>query len=187
MKASHSSLTWPAMLAMLVLGGCESGPSIRSFPSPHADLSAYRSYNFSENADTDASSSDVAKYLRVALEREMQSRGYRRSDSPDLLVNFHLQTEDKLTVSTSPASYYGWRGGYHWAANPVRDDEITSYTEGTLNVDLIDRARNELVWEGVAIGRIKDQALENPEPAVAAVIAQIFQQYPVPAVAKATR
>ena len=56
---------------------------------------------------------------------------------------FHLQTEDKLTLSTSPASYFGWRGGYHWAANPVRDDEINNYTEGTLSVDLVDRARKE--------------------------------------------
>ena len=68
MKASHSSLTWPAVLAAFVLGACGSGPSIRSLQSPHADLSTYRTYNFYENADTDAQSSDVAKYLRDALE-----------------------------------------------------------------------------------------------------------------------
>jgi len=181
MKASHSSLTWPAVLAAFVLGACGSGPSIRSLQSPHANLSAYRTYNFYESAN--AQSSDVARYLRNALEREMQGRGYQRSDLPDLLVNFHLQTEDKETVSTSPASYFGWRGGYHWAANPVRDDAITNYTQGTLSVDLVDRARKELVWESVAIGQIKEQSLENPEPAIAAVIARMFQEYPVPTVA----
>jgi hypothetical protein len=48
---------------------------------------------------------------------------FERADSPELLVNFHLQTKDKLSVSSSPASYYGWRGGYHWAASPYRDTE----------------------------------------------------------------
>lgn len=181
MKASHRHLLCTVALALLALSACSSGPSIRSFEHAQVDLSQYRTYGFHESTAAVAQATRVPEFIRAAIGREMQSRGYRHGDVPDLLINFHLQTEEKDTVSTSPASYFGWRGGYHWAANPVRDDEISSYTAGTLNVDVIDRSRNELVWEGVAIGRIKDEALENPEPAINAVIAQIFQRYPLPA------
>lgn len=185
MKFLHRHPLCAAALVLLALGACATGPAIRSFA--HADLSSYRTYGFHEAAAAAARTDRAPEFIRAAIDREMQSRGCRPvSNEPDLLVNFHLQTEDKDTVSTSPAAYFGWRGGYHWAANPVRDDEITQYTAGTLNIDVIDRSRNELAWEAVAIGIVKEESLKNPEPAIDAVIAQIFQRYPVCAQIKAT-
>jgi hypothetical protein len=181
MQRSHRILSCCMAVMLLAVGACASGPKIRSFEQEGADLSRYRTFGFYEPPAGDAQKSAVAQFIKAAINREMQNRGYQHiGDEPDLLVNFHLQTEDKETVSTSPASYFGWRGGYHWAANPVRDDAITSYTKGTLNVDIIDRSRNELVWESVAIGIIKEESLENPEPAINAVMAQMFERYPLP-------
>jgi hypothetical protein len=175
-----------AALALQALSACGTGPSIRSFEHPEFDLSEYRTFGFHESAAAAARADPVREFIRAALDREMRSRGYQYAEQPDLLINFYLQTEEKDTVSTSPASYFGWRGGYHWAADPVRDDAITTYTAGTLNVDVIDRARNELAWEGVAIGTIRDKALEAPQPAIDAVIAKILQRYPLPAQNTAT-
>jgi hypothetical protein len=174
-------------VTLLALNACGSGPSIRSFEHAEVDLSGYRTYGFHAAGAAEAQADGVQKYIRAAIGREMRSRGYTDGgDTAELLVNFHLQTQRKDTVSTSPAAYFGWREGYHWAANPVRDDEIITYTAGTLNVDVIDRSRNELVWEAVAIGRIREEALKNPEPAIDAVVTQIFQRYPLPAHAAAT-
>lgn len=182
MKLSRRKLLCSVAVVLLTAGACASGPEIRSFEHEGVDLSKYRTYGFYETPGGDATGNAVPQFIKAAISREMQNRGYQHAgDGPDLLVNFHLQTEDKETVSTSPASYFGWRGGYHWAANPVRDEAITSYTKGTLNVDIIDRSRSELVWEGVAIGIIKDESLENPEPAINAVMARIFERYPLPA------
>lgn len=178
------SLRWHWLLAaapvLLALSACETGPKIKSFEHREFELSSYRTFGFHESVA--ARADRPSQLIKAALDREMRGRGYRSvQDMPDLLLNFNLQTEEKDTVSTSPASYFGWRGGYHWAADPVRDHEITSYTAGTLSVDVVDRARNELVWEGVAIGVIRDQALENPEPAIDAVIGKMLQRYPLPA------
>ena len=32
--------------------------------------------------------------------------------------------------------------------------EVYRYTEGTMNVDLVDAGQNRLVWEGMAVGRV---------------------------------
>jgi hypothetical protein len=47
-----------------------------------------------------------------------------------------------------------------------------------VNIDLVDRARNRLVWEGVAIGRITQRVLDNPTSAIDLTVAAIFDRYP---------
>lgn len=179
MKRSHGRRSCGAVLVLLVLSACSSGPSIRVSEHGKIDPSRHQTYGFHEAVLAQAQGDSVPALIKAAIDREMRSRGYRQAEVPDLLVNFHLQTQEKDSVSTSPASYFGWREGYHWAADPVRDQEIVTYTAGTLNVDIVDRARHELLWEAVAVGHIKKAALANPEPAIDAVIAQMFQRYPL--------
>jgi len=57
--------------------------------------------------------------------------------------------------------------------------DVHRYTEGTLNVDLIDVERNRLVWEGIAVGRVgrtKDAAARDAR--IDSTMAEIFAQYP---------
>ena len=54
--------------------------------------------------------------------------------------------------------------------------DVKQYTEGTHNIDLIDAARKEMVWEGVAVGEDTDR--EVSEEALNKVVAQIFAKYP---------
>jgi len=35
-----------------------------------------------------------------------------------------------------------------------------------------------LVWQGVAEGRVRREALENPAPAIDAAVAQIIERFP---------
>ena len=47
---------------------------------------------------------------------------------------------------------------------------------GTVNVDIIDGERMQLIWEGVAEGRITRDDLENPRVVVDTVVAELFQR-----------
>lgn len=63
----------------------------------------------------------------------------------DLLVIYHLGTQDKVDVT-----YYGYSyAPYYWGhyGQGVRVDH---YREGTLILDLIDASDKELVWRGIA-------------------------------------
>lgn len=181
MKRAAVAMILVRTLWVLVLGvsACSTGPTIRSHTDPSANLANFKTFNFYSQSSGQANyASFVSRHIQQAVTDEMTARGYTLSDKPDLLVNFHLQTADKLQVQSSPAAggYYGWRGGYGWGV-PYQTD-VSSYTEGTLNIDVVDHARNQLLWEGVAIGRIREKAKDDPSPRVKAVVAQIFAEYP---------
>jgi hypothetical protein len=162
---------------VLVLAACATGPTIRSHVDPTADLSRFRSFGFFSKEQV--YSSFVSRYIESAVTDEMLARGYVRSDTPDLLINFHVQTQDKLQVTQTPTGYYGWRRGYAWGgAYGGYETDVRQYKEGTLNIDIVDRARNQLVWEGVAVGRIQTKSMDDPQPAIKAVVAQVFAKYP---------
>jgi len=175
-------------LVALALSACSSGPDIRSDYDREADFGAYRTYNFIENAGPDGQGyqSLFSKYMIAAISREMESRGYTRSDNPDLFVNFNALLQDKTKVTQTPATmpmggYYGYRGAYYggWGGyGYATETHVSQYTEGTFNIDLIDARKKQLVWEAVAVGRITEDKLENLEQSVNEGVPKFFANYP---------
>jgi hypothetical protein len=168
------------VVAALVCACASSGPKVRSEAAPGADFSKYRTFGFypAVSGQDAAYSTFIAQYLREAISREMQSRGYRLAENPDLLLNFNVLAKDKVSVTQSPGGYYGYRRGLYGAWGGAYQTDVRQYTEGTLNVDVVDSAARQLLWEGVAVGQIREEALKNPQPAIDSVISQIFATFP---------
>jgi hypothetical protein len=180
------------VLTTAFLSGCATGPRLYATQNPAADFSAYSTYGYVEQLGTDPEGGPrtlLTRFLSTAVDREMQARGYRLADADDadLLINFYVETQEQIQTRQRPASgvnvgvgygYYGYRGGYYGTWGGYTETEITQYTEGTLNIDLVDASRNELIWEGIAIGRITEEAMQNVQAAVDSVVPQIFSQYP---------
>jgi hypothetical protein len=188
--SSARSLTtlrlWLATVAAVVLAGCASGPKLFVNEDPGAEFGSYRTFSFSTPLGTDSPqySSMLSTFLKDATRRELESRGYRYVDSdPDLLVNFYVKTKEKVTSTSVPtgpaygAGYYGYRG-MNYGVWSGYETQVSQYTEGTLNIDLVDTRLKRLVWEGVAVGRVRDDIRENLKPAVDGVVTQIFAKYP---------
>lgn len=182
----RATLALAAVGASLALAGCgPSRPAIRADQDPSANLSAYRSFSFVSPLSTDKAgySTVLSSHLKTAVTREMQNRGYRYVESGgDLLVNFYANSQDKQeirTYQTGPTygGYYGYRGGMYggWGGTEV---QTVNYREGTLSIDLVDAARKQLVWNGVAEGRVSKEARQNPGPAIDKVVGEIFAAYP---------
>ena len=70
------------------------------------------------------------------------------------------------------AGFYGGWPGYGWG------EDVYQYTEGTLNIDLVDARRRQLVWEGVAVGEVQDPDSTGSPQKVDQVVAEIFAKYP---------
>ena len=51
-------------------------------------------------------------------------------------------------------------------------------TEGTLNIDLVDRKEMKLVWEGVAVGSVDTRNQSDIQQRIEKAVGQIFVRYP---------
>jgi len=175
--------------AALLLASCASGPAIETDYDHEVDFTKYRTYGFFNpmGIENPNYSSIYGSIFREAIGKEMDSRGYTRSDNPDLLINVsgRLQEKTKVTTTSDPymaGGYYGYRrgmygawGGYGYGTTT----HVSNYTEGTVNVDIVDRAAKRMVWEGVAVGRVKeDRTNEQRRQAIQAGIKEMFAAYP---------
>lgn len=179
MNAAKSMVRCGLTMAVALVAACASKPTIRSNVDPAADFSKFQTYGFFDEVTGRAAAYDsfAARYIKTAIDNEMRKRGFQKSSNPQLLVNTHVQTKDKVKVTESPSGYYGYRYGmYGWGAGV--STTVDNYTEGTLNVDVIDGATNRLLWEGVAIGRIHEKSRDDPQPAIDEVVRQVFEKFP---------
>ena len=175
----------PLVLAFIILAwGCM-GPTVRTDFDPAADFMTFRTYAFSGMTDLNQGgvldNSLVRKRLEQMVGEQLTSKGLQQvavGDKPDLLVHYWIGLKDKQRVeSTGPAvGMYGWRGPYGYGAG-YSGVTTYEYTEGTLIVDLVTPANNELVWRGSMVGTMTDSKEQNLKMAGEA-IAKAFQEYP---------
>jgi len=172
-----------------LLAACASRPTIQSDYDPSVDFSQYKTYGFFnpmgiENPDY---SSIYGSVFRDAIGKEMESRGYVVSDEPDILINVsgRLQDRTKVTTTSNPHMgryYYGYRRGFYdpWTGYSYGSTtHVSTYTEGTVNVDMVDRVQKRMVWEGVAVGRVKQgKTSEERRVAIYNGIREMFAGYP---------
>lgn len=182
-KTLHAVL---ALMVSVALAGCASGPKIQADHDPSVDFSKYHTYNFFSpmGIERRGYKSILGQMFREALSREMDSRGYTLSDDPDLLLNVSARLEDKTKVTTynDPNPYYGYRRGYYdpwYGYGYGTQTHVSQYTEGTVNIDMVDAAAKRMVWEGVAIGRVHE-GRSNAEirEEINSGVAKMFSQYP---------
>lgn len=172
------------MLVAAFLPGCQSAPDVRSDYDRSADFGKFRTFNFVAQPATDklGYSSLTTQQLEVAVAEQMRQRGYTQADHPDLLVNFSGKLQNMQEVRSTPATvgpYYGYRSGSYGAWPGYAGDVYTvNYTQGTLNIDIVDAAANRMVWEGVGVGEVTQEHLQNREAMINKAVTDIFARYP---------
>jgi hypothetical protein len=183
MLTSKPRLTATLALAAIALAGCASGPDVRGDYDKAADFGKYRSYGFVAQAGTDSGEfkSLATQLLQNAASREMEARGYARAENPDLVINFKGKLEEKTDIESTPAPYYGAGWGYRgWYGAPYGGTEVTTrrYNVGTLVVDIVDREKRQVVFQGGIEDVVTKQMMENREATINNAVAQIFAKYP---------
>lgn len=184
-----NKLLMTGALALAMLAGCESGPTVRSNVDPAANLSSYKTYMFPEKTGLDRPgySTPISSYFKEAIRREMDARGYKYVENgpADLLVNFNANSKENVDVRTTPGAtygygygYYGYRGGLYGASAFPPEVETVRYKTGTANIDVVDLSRKQVVWEGIAEARLTSKMMKDPRTAINGVITEMFLQYP---------
>lgn len=176
------------LAAVLLVAGCASNraPPSRIDYDRKADFSVYRTFGFPKETGTDRGgySTLVTSYFKSSVTTAMEARGYKYTeDHPDLLVNFFMNTRDRTEVRSQPNAslgygYYGYRYGLYNAWPMYDEDRTVTYKVGTINIDIVDAEKKQLVWEGVSEGRVSEEAMSNPKVTVNAVVTELMRQYP---------
>lgn len=184
---THRLSAWLlAACSLLVLAGCATGPRVRTDFDPQADFARYKTWAFYQPIamEEPGYSTYLTDRIKADIRREMDARGYAFDDkSPDLRVNFQGIVEDKTDVYSVPRAdyqlFYSYRARRYYAVPFWYDEtQVRNYREGTLTVDLVDAARNRLVWTGSAIGRVTRKTPQERMQDSDRAIAEIFLRYP---------
>jgi len=152
-------------ISILFLTACASGPNIQSDYDPNVDFSQFKTFGFFKPMSIEGEnySTLFGQQFKESIRREMTARGYVEAENADLHFNVSANLEEKTKVTTTSdpmmyGGYYGYRRGYYnaWGGYGYgTTTNVSQYTEGTVNIDMVDLAEKRMVWEGVAIGRLK--------------------------------
>ena len=196
----------PALAIALALAGlaaaspASAGPKASASADSSVNLVKYTSFAFATPLGTDQNGyqSIVSQSLKAATRAHLEARGLRYDEAaPQLVVNFNARLDDKMKVSTTSmptmpmgvgmgvgrgGGYYGYRTGMY-GAWPLYQDQTTvsQYKEGTLNIDIVDQARKQLVWEAVVTDSITPKKRDKIDATIAAYVKAAFRKYPVKA------
>jgi hypothetical protein len=170
----------PVLLLVIILSSCTSVRVATDYDR-EADFSSYTSYAFYKPGidQAEISTLDKKRILR-AINSELAAKGLNKNESPDLLVSIFTQERQRVDVYND---YYGWGWGWGWGWNPYWNggwgNTVSTSTEGSLFIDLIDAKKNELVWQGIGTAQlITSGNVDKKEKRIREIVQKILMKYP---------
>lgn len=163
-----------ALIGMLLFTACSSVRVISDYDET-ASFSSYKTFAFHDKGIEKLKLNDLDKRRIVnGITAELVAKGMQQADaaSADVVINVLASSRENIDVNYYNDPYYGWYY-YPWMDRGY----VNQYTEGTLLVDMIDRQKNVLVWQGKGIGfRVDD--LKNKAEELQKAITAIMAKYP---------
>ncbi len=176
-------------VAAIFLSACAAQLTVRSDIDPAADFSQYKTFNFFSPMGIEGgfNSPIFGEHYRAAISRELQARGYRKADKPDLLINVTLRVDDKVSIRgmSRPyltGAYYGNpMGAYAGSAVGVGvgvGTRATKSTEVSIFIDFVDLERHQVAWQGVTMFKANDKVATQLRDAIYTSVNKVLAQYP---------
>ena len=164
-----------AILAAIVLMSC--GAVVGVDYDKATDFSQYTTYDFYPSIESGLNELDN-KRIMTATDSILRSRGFTRSEAPQLLINFYASEYISNSRNTIGIGVGG--GGSNVGVGvsggiPIGGRVINQ----RLTVDLIDAENDDLLWQAVYEGELKEKASpEQKENYYANTMAKILKKYP---------
>ncbi len=174
--------TWVA-LSVVVLASCSSINVVSDYDTK-ANFDTYKTYAFYKTGIDKAQISDLdKKRILRAIDTEMGIRGFIKSEQPDILISLFTKERERVDVYNNAFGWgYGgfynpwiWGPGWGWGWG----SNVSTRTEGSLYIDLIDANTKQLVWQGRGVGTLPYTSdIEKKEKRIREFVAQILKAYP---------
>ena len=173
------------VLILLFISSCTSVRVMTDYDK-EANFNTYKTYAFYKTGIDKAQISDLdKKRILKAIETEMSSRGFEKSKQPDLLVSIFTKEREQVNIYNNYGYGYGYGWGwypYYWGAYGYGrgyGNNVSTSTQGSLYIDLIDSKKKELVWQGKGIGTLSNtKNIAKKEERIKEFVSEILQKYP---------
>ena len=130
------------------------------------DFDSVETFAYVETQDSNMGSDLMDNRIREEIIREFKEGGGTQVESDaDVYVTYHVTSEDNTTFHTTNYGYGGWGpgwGGYrrygygrYYGGNAITTS--TTYTKGTLIVDVYEPAEKQLIWRGTGTVTVKSK------------------------------
>jgi len=172
--------TLPLLAILMVITSCSSVRVATDFDK-NVDFNNYKTFAFFKTGIDKAEISDLDKRrILRAIETELLAKGFTKSENPDLLISLFTKSTQRVDVYNNYWGYgaWGWGGygpGWGWGWN--QQPNVSTTTEGTLFIDLIDANKKELVWQGMGTGYLS-RNMDKKEERIKEFVAKIMEKYP---------
>lgn len=147
LNMSNKIIKWLVILPAL-LSGCQAG--IETMYDKEADFSTYHSWcwlqgcEFTFTGPEYLNDSLTRQHIMAALKDQLYRKGIAYEDNnPDLLIDFHV------TVTQESAFYHPQYEEDFFRRMDMVQIQETPYLRGTVILDMVDRAKGQMVWRAV--------------------------------------
>ncbi|QED37571.1 DUF4136 domain-containing protein [Antarcticibacterium arcticum] len=169
-------ITTVLVLLVAFMTSCSS-VRVASDYDQNANFSQYKTFAFFKPGIDKAEISDLDKRrILRAIENEMISKGFTKSEEPDLLVSIFTKTKENINIyQNNMFGYYGWGWNpWYWGAG---GNTVNTTSEGTLYLDLIDAENKQLVWQGMGTAALAKEVNKKQER-IDEIVKKILEKYP---------
>ena len=184
------------ILALVFLASCSSVRVVTDYDK-EANFNTFKTYAFYKTGIDKAEISDLdKKRILKAIDAEMAARGFVKSRQPDVLVSIFTKERERVDVYNNNFGFggFGWGGfggfggfgfynpwfygpGFGWGGG--FGPNVSTRTEGSLYIDVIDTKKKELVWQGRGVGTLNNiKNIEKKEERIREFVSEILSEYP---------
>ena len=167
------------LLSVVLLSSCNSVKVVADYDD-NVDFNKYKTFAFYKPEIDKAKISDLdKKRILRAIETELFSLGFKKSNNPDMLVGIFTKSREKVNVDVRQNDFgFGWRWNPYWGRMNDNNVNVRNYTEGTLFIDFIDKEKKELIWQGIGTGALKLKNKEKKEARIKEFVKEIISRFP---------
>lgn len=161
-----------ALLTIVLIAACSTTYVIRSDYEKDINYAAFKTYNILNHDHGFPQGANPINKQRIerAIHKEVGALGFEKSEDPDLEVSWFVKVANVKGVDVDMyREYYG-----QWYLHPYR--RVYEYREGTLVVDIIDRANRQVVWHGKTTDRVYEN-MENLEEKINKAVNAMFVKF----------
>ncbi len=164
------------LLVIPLLAGCGSVRVAYDYERGQ-DWSGYRTYAYYPDLQSGLSELDERRLLN-AVDQVLTEKGYRQSEDPDLLINIYSEAYRQATGNTVGIGV-GGTGGNVGGGISLGIPLSGSSLQRQLTFDLIDGARQSLVWQALSTDNYRETADPTQREARFLSIAEkVFSGFP---------